>query len=310
MTKFYEKLPYIKQHGKIVNAGDKDYELVYFRWQISDICQFECSYCTVQNDKTVEFKRPVIDLVLKRLSMYDGPFQLEMFGGEPTTHPDLIYAVEELSKVKNCVKIEILTNLRRNINYFKRLDIPSGKVFVTPSYHPEYHKWGYLEKCIELDKIYKHSKLVPYIMLSDRQEFWDVTEEVIKGLEKHNIKHETTMLVSTEKYKVHYTDEFYKRFADRIISNDIHSVYYEFEDGHKDYVPYRSVIHEEMIHFKGYKCRPLMHEIDLKGNFLNTCFPNDHIDIRLKKQELTKQRICPNNCCHCDVMYNYYKETC
>ena len=308
MTKFYEKQPYVEQYGKPVKAGNKDYDLVYFRWQISDICQFECSYCTVQNDATVEFKRPVIDLVLKRLSMYDGPFQLEMFGGEPTTHPDLVYAVEQLTKMENCVKIEILTNLRRSLDYFRKLDIPGGKVFVTPSYHPEYHKWGYLQKCIELDKTYQHSKLVPYIMLSDRKDFWDVTEEVISGLEENNIAHETTTLISTQDYKVKYDDEFYERFGDRIITNDIYSVYYEFENGHKERIPYHSVIHEEMVYFKGYKCKPLMHDIDLLGNFSNTCFPEDHLGIFLKKEELTKQRICPNDCCQCDVMYDYYKE--
>lgn len=308
MSKFFEKVSYVEQHGKPVKAGNQSYDLVYFRWQISDICQFECSYCTVQNDATVEFKRAVIDLVLKRLSKYDGPFQLEMFGGEPTTHPDLIYAVEQLTKMENCVKVEILTNLRRSLDYFSKLDIPGDKVFVTPSYHPEYHKWGYLEKCIALSKSYKHTKLVPYIMLSDREDFWEVTDEVIKGLEENNITHETTTLVSTEDYKTKYTKDFYKRFGDKIVDNNMYSFYYEFEDGYEENIPKHSVVHEQLFYFKGYKCKPLMYDIDLKGNFSNTCFPKEHVGIFFKKEELTKQRICPNRCCQCDAMYDYYKE--
>lgn len=308
MTKFFEKIPYVEQHGKPVKAGDESYDLVYFRWQISDICQYECSYCTVQNDATVNFKRSIIDLVLKRLERYDGPFQLEMFGGEPTTHPDLIYAVEQLTKMENCVKVEILTNLRRSLDYFHQLDMPGGKVFLTPSYHPEYHKWGYLEKCIALNKDYKHTKLVPYIMLSDNTSFWDLTEEVIQGLEENNIAHETTTLMSTSSYKVQYTDEFYKRFGDKIITNGMYAFQYEFEDGHVERVPQESVVHEELYFFKGYKCKPLMHDIDLVGNFSNTCFPKENLGIFFNKEQLTRQRVCPVECCQCDVMYDYYKE--
>ena len=126
-------------------------------------------------------------------------------------------------------------------------------------------------------------------MLSDNTDFWDLTEEVIKGLEENNIVHETTTLMSTADYKVQYTDEFYKRFGDKIITNGMYSFQYEFEDGHVERIPQESVVNEEMYFFKGYKCKPLMHDIDLVGNFSNTCFPKENLGIFFNKEQLTRQ---------------------
>jgi len=289
----------------IVEAGNPKLDNAYFLWQISDVCQYKCSYCTVRNDATVDVRNhKVIDLVLKRLSMYDGDFHVEMYGGEPTTHISLIHAVDELSKMDNCTSIEILTNLKRSLTYFKKLDFDTDKVALTPSYHVEYDE-DFLEKTIALHNYYKNTQMVVYVMMSDKEEHWDKTETLLRGLEEHNIEYTTQLLVDGLNYKPKYTRAFFDRF-ELYLNHKEHYVPYIYEDGARG-ISHKDIILRGLQQFKGYSCKPLMHEIDVEGNIYNACFKGQNLPMIFKKKDIIKYRTCPNNKCYCDIMFDYHK---
>jgi len=289
----------------ILEAGDSTIDTAYFLWQISDICQYECSYCTVKNDRNVNLRnKNLIELTLQRLKKYDGNFVVEMYGGEPTTHPNLVYAVDTLNGMEHCINIEILTNLRRNLNYFRKLEFDSDKITLTPSYHPEYHE-GFIEKAVELNNYYKGTHFMVYVMLSDKPEHWDNTEDLLQAFDLNNVKYSVHLLVSTEKYKVFYTPEFFERFG-RYIKDSGHGVKYITTEGTTEHTA-NDIIVNNLQQFKGYHCRPLMHEIDINGNIYNACFKGQNLPLFFKKDSLMSYKVCPNNKCYCDIMFDYHK---
>ncbi|MFH1867409.1 MAG: radical SAM protein [Candidatus Omnitrophota bacterium] len=106
-------------------------------------CNLNCSYCINNFEKGLLNKKIIsgkewVRLLNRIESREDLPVTLQ--GGEPTTHPDLIYIV---NNIKAELNIDILTNLQFDIDKFvrevdpERIKRDSPYASIRVSYHPE-----------------------------------------------------------------------------------------------------------------------------------------------------------------------------
>jgi organic radical activating enzyme len=300
---------------EVVEAGYKDYDLITFSWHIIDICQYECSYCSSVdfNLNTWSKKSLAWKIVLEKLKRVDIKFDIEFLGGEPTLHPHILEITKELNKIENCMKIELVTNLAKKISYFKKFDIPEcDKLLIASSYHPEY-KEGFLDKCYEVKKFNINSYI--NVNLSDEPAEWEYIKYILSKSDELNMG--INFLFSTPEWEPNYTEEFFQYFREDIDRISVHwlnltgteRIYpYTFKgrEGVEEYITEESIVRNKLNRFKGFKCKPLMYNIDLYGNILNSC-TNRKITLFPKKESLIMEEICPKNNCDCDLMYNFHK---
>lgn len=210
---------------KISWAGDEDYQLITFSWEMLDVCQYKCSYCSAMNFNMSTFLKsknlreawkPVVKLLsLKSIQL---PFTVELLGGEPTLHPDIVEIVDKLCKIDNCVQVEFITNLAKPLKFYKQFDSEkTNKVNFIASYHPEYYTEKFYDKVIELNKS-EHVAIYPNINLPDDPTFWKPTRDLIKRFEDDGIKISLNLLQRVEagiegSWEPNYTDEFWDYFS-------------------------------------------------------------------------------------------------
>jgi len=211
--------------NKISWAGDKDYQLITFSWEMIDVCQYKCSYCSAMNFNMSTFLekknlrdawKPVIKLLsLKGIKL---PFTVELLGGEPSLHPDIVEIVDGLCAINNCVQIEFITNLAKPLKFYTQFNRPeTDKVNFIASYHPEYYTEKFFNKVIELDKC-EHIAIYPNINLPDDSEYWQSTADLITRFEDAGVKISLNLLQSVDdgpegKWEPNYTKDFWKFFA-------------------------------------------------------------------------------------------------
>lgn len=89
-------------------------------------CPFCCMYSSTENDTFMSFEtfKGIIDSC-------EGPFELQLEGGEPTIHPNLYLFIEYAISTNRCSKVIILTNgitlnthLKRMVDLHHWYDIP------------------------------------------------------------------------------------------------------------------------------------------------------------------------------------------
>ena len=107
------------------------------------------------------------------------PFSVEILGGEPTLHPDIIDIVDKLCVIDNCVQVDLITNLAKPLSFYLKFDKQSNeKLAIEASYHPEYSGEQYIQKVIELNKC-EWIAVCPNINLPDEKEHWEKTKSLI-----------------------------------------------------------------------------------------------------------------------------------
>lgn len=291
--------------NNIVEAGHKDYELITFSWYITDVCQYQCSYCSsaLFNQNTWEKKSIVWKIVLAKLKRVNTPFVLEFLGGEPTLHPHILEITKELNKLENCTKIELVTNLAKKISYFEEFDIPEcNKLEITPSYHPEY-KEGFLDKCFELKK-FNNIYYYLNVNLSDDPKEWEYIKHILSKSEELNMG--INFLFATEEWEPNYTEEFFQYFSEELKRISPALFPYRFSDGEILKFTEQDIVKGNLHRFKGFKCKSLMYEINLEGEVRNVCTYKKQ-PLILSKDSLISEVICPQDNCNCDLMYNFHK---
>ena len=103
----------------IVNSGNPDYELITYSWNLIDICQYKCTYCSAMNFNLHTFKkRPELENIWKsvcaKIKLSNTSYAVEIMGGEPTLHPHINDIIDRLGKQKNCVQVDLITNLAKS----------------------------------------------------------------------------------------------------------------------------------------------------------------------------------------------------
>jgi organic radical activating enzyme len=293
---------------KIINAGIKNYNLKTFTWNLIDVCNQRCAYC-YEGFGSDEF-RPVSTFfknqsqinsyknVLKILKLKSiGQFEVDIIGGEPTLHPHLYEILEQLNSLENCVEISLLTNLKKPLSYYEKLNKPEyNKVLFCPSIHFDYYKEDLLTKCIEISK-FQNTQIIPIVMLHDNKKHWVNMENFINGLIQHNIEYTISFVYSCFEYVANYTDDFHTRF-NKFIVNDNNR--YNFNDNL--ILDKNDIYQNNLIEFKGWKCKPLRYIIKHTGEISNACTKKPLSFINTNNFE-----ICPREQCGCDVQWNYEK---
>jgi organic radical activating enzyme len=302
---------------EIVEAGYKDYDLVTFVWYITDVCQYQCSYCSsvMFNKHTFNKKSVAWKIALNKLKKIDTKFSIEFVGGEPTLHPHLLTLIKELNVISNCESIEVITNLAKNINYYKQFDIPEcDKLKITPSYHPEY-KDGFLDKCFELDK-FKNIYYYLNINLSDKEEEWEYIKYILSKSDELNMG--VNFLFETEEWTPNYTEKFFSYFKNSIENVEKSKCFryfnkisqerfpHTFSDGTVDNLTEKFIVKNELYKFKGFKCKALMYNINMDGSISNYCTRKKQ-PIFPTRVSLIAEVICPVDRCKSCLMYNFHK---
>ena len=297
---------------------------IFFSWWLTDVCQYRCTYCyaadflgkRMLNDKNLQ---STYKSVLSRLNMNKTPeFEVELLGGEPTTHPHLKAIVESLRKNKKCKDVSVVTNLTRSVDYFKDLDKldEHGEHYlsIVPTYHPEYHDVKFIEKCRMLRDTMVNVEVSLNINLDpNNKSVWPKTTRAINLCEQYDLDYGLNPLQSVNRtvgdYCPDYTEEFWDTFSPYMSGTGMGKV----EDaiphtinGKEVMVSEAEIFKYNLNRFKGWECTPLMYTIGVDGNIYNTC-TNDQIEYMLTERSLVKKVSCPLQECNCTIKWQYKK---
>ena len=148
------KMMYGIQLYKHANEDNLLYILAY----IIDNCNYSCQYCynvKPYSNAMLDLNQ-LYDYICFINTYYPSKYiQLELIGGEPTLHPDLLDFCEKIKKLNN-ILIKIFTNLSLNIdNYIKLL---SNDIILIASWHSLHNdniNINFIDKIIKLSSNYK-----------------------------------------------------------------------------------------------------------------------------------------------------------
>lgn len=292
---------------EISNAGIKGYNRLHFEWFLVNWCNFKCSYCNAADRMVEKYSKETspskFQLVLARLARVDMDFEIDLFGGEPTLHPNFIEIITTLANMPQCKLIEIKTNLSKPLHFLEQT-LVNEKVRLAASYHAQYYNEEFLKKCIAL----RDNNFYCHINLSDNPKDWPQIIEMIDKFDENGVKYDLNILLSTPAYTVKYSDEFYSLFENRIASIADKATYrLQYADGKEEYLPVFKIIKNNLGNFNGYRCQALLYEINANGDIINSCTRNKTAFF-IKRDELPVSVICPKQICHADMMLNFYKE--
>ena len=290
---------------EVTNAGIPGYSRMHFGWFMVDWCNYDCSYCCTggaQSEVFSKAKSPArYKLVLARLEKLDAEFEMDLYGGEPTLHPEFNYILERLSAMPNCKLIEIKTNLSRSLNFFNQV-YEHPKIRIGASYHAEYYDQTFVDKCIAL----KDRDFYCHINLSDNPDDWPEILDMIRQFNEHGVGYDFNTLYSIPGREIKYTPEFYQTFEKYLGSiADKETYRYKFSDGTEEHLPAFIAYKRGLANFNGYKCKALAYEIKVTGEITNLC-TGAVMPLHLKAPEHTIT--CPIYRCESDMMLNFYKE--
>lgn len=100
-------------------------------WEVTSNCTYDCRYCVLHKKENFTYPKETIDLINKLSESKN--IILTLFGGEPTSHPDLLKIISELD---NKIDLGIFTNLSRSKQYYEKLlELKPNLKFET-TYHP------------------------------------------------------------------------------------------------------------------------------------------------------------------------------
>jgi organic radical activating enzyme len=296
----------------IKRCGNPVIDNIYFDWHLTDWCNFKCSYCPVldviTNDFTVD-KHASYEMVLARLAHVETSFNVCLTGGEPTLHPNILDILDKLVKIKNSQDIALFTNLSRPANFYTKI-VPSDKITVFASYHPEFSTEKFFDRCLEVNNL-STTKFSVHVSLSDKEEYWDQTLTLLDSLEANNVRFKPLLLSPNRNYTPNYTDDFYKKFHHYLVENIddkfFHLVDVEYEDGTTDKIKNIDFQINSLNKFKGYACTPLSYSIDVKGRIENTC-TRRKVPLYLNNNNLIVKETCPMDICPSNRLLKFYKE--
>lgn len=301
---------------KVIRAGNPNYNQFMFTWMLTNWCNYKCSYCCEKprllHDWAKEDSISTYRLTLAKLKRFDKPFQIELYGGEPTLHPNLLEILHTLKLIENCKDIYVITNLSRPIEYFRKLNVPElSGIYIMASFHAEYFDQTFVEKVKAINDM-EHLRVRVTINLTDEQQHWENIINLIDQLSEHSIDYGLHFLNDTDTWKSNYTDDFFNLFRplQKISYRDksVHLYNYEFDDGSNQDLNDLEVYENQYHKFTGYTCTPRFYEIDLDGTFRNICTRAEFNSPIINSSKIEKTVSCPLNNCPCEIMFNTFKE--
>lgn len=315
----------------VVSAGLVDYNIIDYSWSVTHRCQYECDYCyaweyihqNISLDYLACWKN-----VINRLKLNKSPtFNIELVGGEPTLHPELVEIVKQLSIIKKCNRVEIITNLAKSASYYTVFDkIDTEKIQINASYHPKYHTDKFLHKCKMLSGLNNVMFYVNVNIMFER-DMWDTTARTLVYLNQHGIDYGLNLLHKTDRYAGFDHNTTGKKLADPgdVINEFIEFVSTKYRLELSDYTsdrlnnraPYTTTTDDLVISeldirrknldkfYNNFTCTPTMWNITHDGVFTNAC---TQAKLDQLFRNVSSQVTCPvKTGCGCDVMLLYPK---
>lgn len=294
-----------------------------FAWNIIDVCNFKCSYCgagfgsdasrPVSNFfKDVNLKKTWKGVIAKlNLANQGNEFEVDLVGGEPTLHPEIIQVIKSLNDIETCKSIILITNLSKSMDFFHKLDdMLLDKLEINCSVHFEYYiKNKTLDKILQ---IYKNTnlKIEPVVLLADNPDYWKQVIDFLDTCIEHGIEYNCVFLEPAFGNEPNYSDDFFKTFENyikhgRSKTGDMYRII--TNDGKQHLINIKDIYVNKIKNFKGWKCTPKSWSIDVKGSITNACtgeplqFRGDNMNICVS---------CPRTRCSCNVWWNYDKKKC
>jgi organic radical activating enzyme len=289
-----------------------------FAWEVIDVCNYMCSYCGAGygNDTTRPqskfFKQDKYHDawkgVINRLKLIKGDmFVVDLLGGEPTLHPDIHDIISSLEEVKCCEHVRLITNLSKNLDYFKNLcDTETTKLEINPSIHFQYYSEKIVDKILHIHNS-TDIRISPIVVLSDDPKHKTNMLHVFETLVDNNIRYSVNFLFPAHGYKPNYTNDFYDTFNKyvNIGCEDTDTLYnITTADGHTHNVTVKDINTHKLTRFKNWNCTPKSWNINVKGQIINSCSKQP---LKLGGGNMSDLIKCPKNNCYCNVWWNYDK---
>lgn len=292
--------------------GDINLNVYKFKWMLTDWCNYNCSYCAVKTEMRDEWSKEdspsPYKLVLSRLERFDGQFNIELFGGEPTLHPNIDEILLRLKTMPNRKNVDIITNLSRPIAYFEKLNsLAIPNLTVDASLHCDYYTPKFLEKINQINQMENIKITVTVNMVNDRKH-WPMIFNVINQLKEWDVVCSLHFLYDMPFWQANYDQEFYDTFVP--LQQEMTNIFkykFGFSDGSVAELSPLEIYEHKYGEFKGFECTANFYDIDYAGTFKNTCTSTKVKPMLFKSEDLNKPIICPNERCGCPVMYGTYK---
>jgi len=275
-------------------------DILLFSWELTDYCNYNCSYCYAKdfNKQSFTSENKSWKMVLARLKTLDTKFKIELLGGEPTLHPEIFAIIKKLNCIKNCIDIQLITNLSKSIQFFKKLDIlENNKLTINASYHYEYD--GFYEKCLKFNN-FKYIKFRVTVNVGSDESYWN---KILKILNNKNIHTTINILYSTPDNNIKYNKNIYTYFSDYLHYDNLVPVTYI--DNKESKIEIYDVF-QDSANFTEFKCTPLEYTITMYGEILNAC-TRVKTSLKLTKENMIKSVICPLNKCKCNDYIEFKK---
>ena len=297
----------IYNNKKVETVGEGG--LLTISWQLVTECQYRCSYCYFKPyNSSIKYEN-IMDLILFKIRSIQEEFEICLLGGEPTLHERFHYIVEELFKIPNLKKIDIISNLSKDAAFWISLIPYSEKLNLVFSFHLEYSDSSFFQKIKELKDFF--SIRIVFVVHSERRflEKMQAATDVYFDLLAKDVSINFLKIFDVNNggnFKAYDTEvEHFLFEISKRAEAKVESIKLTYEDKTTERVDQLTFINKNLNRFKGWTCS--MNDIIIKpeGRVLFPCtLEEKHI-----AQVTFKKRIirCPLDVCACEGYWGYYK---
>lgn len=289
-------------------AKKNNFKLLAF---IIDQCNYRCEYCynvlprtnkRLNLDKLYYFVSKI--LIGKLQKQY---LELELIGGEPTLHPDLLRFCERIAKIKN-IHTTIYTNFSSPIEYYKKLIGIDSRITLILSWHTSNKQFmqklalfskEILENNITVSVIYEHNNINKALEIFDHVHMnYSYVRELSFPLIDNNANYEN-------KYNEQSMVEYNKRLK---FVKDLTRIKIQYTDNTSEIVDqHYFIVDDETRNYKYWLCNA---GIDFCFIYLNSdiCICDAYRNVKLGNLDSSqldnfklnvKPKLCGNTCCPC-----------
>jgi organic radical activating enzyme len=261
---------------------------ILFSWEIIGKCNFNCAYCYNKDfNKTNQIAN--IKPVLARLKTMSVPFTIEILGGEPTLHKEILNVLETLNKMEMCTQIFLISNMTAPVELYNNASLLE-KVQLGFSYHTEF-KGDFLEKYKHIKTSNKHISLV--IPLTEKELNFNL--KYFKSVQDDLYYNK---LASTPTYTANYEHTF-----DNLVNEQKYPCVI---DGKETELSVSETYKLNDGNFKDYNCIAKSYTIEVNGKIRSDC-ESGSLPFSLRTVDFEKSVVCKHTECICTDTFKYLK---
>lgn len=283
--------------------------LAMFNWNITNGCNYKCSYCASPIVSSNYWFCDNYKLVVARLKTLDQPFRICVAGGEPSLHKKLFEITQLLSECNQLNELIINTNLSRSVEYYSQFNRSTfPKLSLLASYHPEYnvrdHNKKYLAKCKAIHDA--DVNFMAVIMVSDKREHWQQTYDCLQWLHDNGVNYHMTLINPTPTYKPSYdadVHEYFKKFFD----TQIEVCEVKYNDGTIASAKLADIQLNNHDKFHGFNCKSKIFRIESDGMTIVHECTGKRLPFVLNSSRIDETIVCPLQQCQEDIRLYFDK---